>query len=117
MSMLIYLLCGLAFVPGLFNEKRKYPEPMKKCTFTLRFRFDSADWHETTFPTQLSDEEEAFVKNHLKENEYFPYWAFEFDCPSMFERLMEAHMDAVVAFVNKDVIAHDRTPFTKETVD
>ena len=90
---------------------------MQAYTFTLRFRFDSSKWHETTFQAQLSDEEVAFVKKYLKENGYYPFWAFEFDCPAMFERLMEAHMDAIVAYVNTELVAPGETPFTKETVD
>lgn len=90
---------------------------MKTFTFNIRFRFDSAEWHETTFLSQLSKEEIAFVKKYLKDNGYFPFWAFEFDCPAMFERLMEAHMDAIVAYVNKEIIAHGEIPFTKETID
>ena len=93
------------------------PTSMQAYTFTLRFRFDSSEWHETTFQAQLSDEEVAFIKKYLKENGYFPYWAFEFDLPEMFERLMEAHMDAIVAYVNKEIVAPDETPFTKETID
>ena len=90
---------------------------MKNYTFTLRFRFDSPEWHETTFLAQLSDKEEIFVKRYLKENGDFPYWTFEFDCPEMFERMMEAHMDAIVAYVNKEIIAPSETPFTKKTID
>jgi hypothetical protein len=90
---------------------------MKNYMFNLRFRFASAEWHETTFQAQLSDKEVAFVKKYLKENGYYPYWAFEFDCPAMFERLMEAHMDAVVAYVNKKLVAPGETPFTKESVN
>ena len=90
---------------------------MKNHTFTLRFRFDSSEWHETTIQAQLSDEEVDFVKKYLKENGYFPYWAFEFDCPAMFERLMEAHMNAVVAYVNKEIIAPGEIPFTNETIN
>ena len=90
---------------------------MKNYTFTLRFRFDSPDWHETAFQAPLTDEEVTFVKTFLKENGYYPYWAFEFDCPAMFERLMEAHMDAVVTYVNKEIITPGEAPFTKETVD
>ena len=90
---------------------------MQSYTFTLRFRFDSSEWHETTFTAQLSDEEVSFVKDYLKKNGYFPYWAFEFDQPEMFERMMQAHMDAIVAYVNKEIIEPGETPFTKETVD
>ena len=90
---------------------------MNTYIFTLYFQFDSAEWHETSFQALLSNEEVAFVKNYLKDNGYYPYWAFEFDCPAMFERLMEAHMDAVVAYVNREIITPDETPFTKDTVD
>ena len=41
---------------------------MQTFTFDIRFRFDSALYHETSFQLSLNDEEIDFVKSFIKEN-------------------------------------------------
>ena len=90
---------------------------MKTFTFGIRFRFDSADFYETTFDLALSDEEIAFVKAWLNDNGDMPFWAFEFENEGLFGRMMRAHVAAILSYVNWVVVAPDEVPFTEETVD
>ena len=89
---------------------------MKTFTFGIRFRFDTAEFYETSFDLALSDEEIAFVKAYLKGNGDMPFWAFEFDNPELFNRMMEAHIAAILSYVNTNVIEPGVEPFTEETV-
>ena len=89
---------------------------MQNCTFGIRFRFDSAEFYETSFDLALSDEEIAFVKAWLKENGDMPFWAFEFENEPLFKRFMEAHVAAILAYVNQNVIEPSDEPFTEHTV-
>lgn len=89
---------------------------MQTFTFGIHFRFDSAEFYETTFDLALTDVEIAFVKAYLKENGDMPFWAFEFDNPELFNRMMEAHVAAILSYVNNNVIEPDEEPFTEETV-
>ena len=89
---------------------------MKTFTFSTRFRFDTAEFYETSFNLALSEEEIDFVKSYLKENGDMPFWAFEFDNPELFNRMMEAHIVAILSYVNTNVIGPDEDPFTEETV-
>lgn len=90
---------------------------MQTFTFGLRFRFDTAEYYETSFDLALSDDEIAFVKAWLKENGDMPFWAFEFENEALFERFLEAHVAAIIDYVNKNVKAPGDEPFTEETVD
>ncbi len=89
---------------------------MTTFTFGIRFRFDSAEYYETSFDLELSDEEIAFVKAYLKENGDMPFCAFEFENEALFKRMMDAHIAAILAYVNKNVIEPREEPFTEETV-
>ena len=90
---------------------------MRNFTFHLRFRFDTAEYYETSFEMALSDEGIAFVKAWLKENGDMPFWAFEFENEALFNRMMEAHISAILSYVNTNVIGLDEEPFTEETVN
>ncbi len=89
---------------------------MQTFTFGLRFRFDTAEYYETSFDMALSDEEIDFVKAWLKENGDMPFWAFEFENEALFNRFMPAHTAAILDDVNKNVIEPGEEPFTEETV-
>ena len=89
---------------------------MQNYTFGIRFRFDSAEFYETSFDLALSDEEIAFVKAWLKENGDMPFWAFEFEKEPLFKRFLEAHVAAILAYVNQNVVEPGDEPFTEETV-
>lgn len=89
---------------------------MTTYTFGIRFRFDSAEYYQTYFDLALSDEEITFVKTYLKVNGDMPFWAFEFDNPELFNRMMEAHIAAILSYVNTNVIGPDEEPFTEDTV-
>ena len=89
---------------------------MTTFTFGIHFRFDSAEYYETAFDLELSDEEIAFVKAYLKENGDMPFWAFEFENEALFKRMMDAHIAAILAYVNKNVVEPGDEPFTEETV-
>ena len=89
---------------------------MQNYTFGIRFRFDSAEFYETSFNLALSDEEIAFVKAWLKENGDMPFWAFEFENEPLFKLFMEAHVAAILAYVNHNVVEPDGDPFTEDTV-
>jgi len=89
---------------------------MTTSTFGIRFRFDSAEYYETSFDLGLSDEEIAFVKAYLKENGDMPFWAFEFENELLFKRMLDAHIAAILAYVNNNVIEPGNAPFTEETV-
>lgn len=89
---------------------------MTTFTFSIRFRFDSTEYYATSFALGLSDEEVAFVKAYLKKNGDMPFWAFEFDNPELFNRMMEAHIAAILSYVNTNVIEPGEEPFTEETV-
>lgn len=93
-----------------------YVISMKKFTFDIRFRFDTSEYYETSFELELSDIEIAFVKAYLKENGDMPFWAFEFENEALFKRMMEAHVAAILDYVNKNVIEPGEEPFTEETV-
>ena len=73
---------------------------MQTFAFGLRFRFDTAEYYETSFDMALPDEEIAFVKAWLKENGDMPFWAFEFENEPLFKRMMDAHIAAILAYVN-----------------
>lgn len=90
---------------------------MQTFTFGIRFRFDSAEFYETTFDLTLSNEEIAFVKAWLKENGDMPFWAFEFENEALFGRMMNAHVAAILSYVNRKVVSPGDIPFTEETVD
>ena len=98
------------------NPNPFIPLQMKTFTFGIRFRFDSAEFYETSFDLALTDDDMAFVKSSLKENGDIPFWAFEFENEALFNRMMRAHIDAILAYVNKNVIGPDEEPFTEETV-
>ena len=89
---------------------------MTTYAFGIRFRFDTAEFYETTFDLVLSEKEIDFVKSYLKGNGDMPFWAFEFDNPELFNRMMEAHIAAILSYVNTNVIGPDEEPFTEETV-
>lgn len=89
---------------------------MKTFTFGIRFRFDTTEYYETSFDLELSDEEIAFVKAYLKENGDMPFWAFEYENETLFNRMLEAHVAAILSYVNNNVIGPDEEPFTEETV-
>ena len=89
---------------------------MKSFTFGIRFRFDSAEFYETSFDLVLSDQEVAFVKAFLKENGDMPFWAFEFENESLFNRMLKAHVAAILSYVNKKVVKPGEEPFTEDTV-
>lgn len=90
---------------------------MQTFTFTIRFRFDSAEYHETSFDLTLNDDEIAFLKGYLKENGDMPFWAFDYENEPLFNRFMEAHIAAILAYVNREIVAPGEEPFTEETVD
>jgi hypothetical protein len=89
---------------------------MQNYTFGIRFRFDSAEFYETSFNLALSDEEISFVKAYLKENGDTPFWAFEFENEALFNRMLEAHVAAILSYVNNNVVEPGEEPFTEETV-
>ena len=89
---------------------------MQNYTFGIRFRFDSAEFYETSFNLALSDEEIAFVKAYLKENGDMPFWVFEFENEALFNRMLEAHVAAILSYVNNNVVEPGEEPFTEETV-
>ena len=90
---------------------------MTKVNFPISFRFDFKEPHETSFQLDLSDEEIAFIKSFIEENEGQPFWAMEFDNPALFERMLDAQMEAIVSCVNKKIIEPEENPFTKESVN
>lgn len=90
---------------------------MTTFTFVIRFRFDSIEYYQTSFDLALSDDEIAFVKSYLKENGDLPFWAFEFENEALFGRMMKAHVDAILSYVNTNVIEPGEEPFMEETVD
>ena len=89
---------------------------MQNYTFGLRFRFDTAEYYETSFDLALSDEEISFVKAWLKENGDMPFWAFEFENEALFNRMLEAQVAAILSYVNREIVAPGDVPFTEETV-
>ena len=89
---------------------------MKTLTFRIRFRFDTTEYYETSFDLELSDEEISFVKTYLKENGDMPFWAFEYENEALFNRMLEAHVAAILSYVNNNVIEPDEEPFTEEMV-
>ncbi len=89
---------------------------MTTFTFGIRFRFDTAEFYETSFNLAFSEEEIDFVKSYLKGNGDMPFWVFEFDNPELFNRMMEAHVAAILSYVNTNVIEPGEEPFTEETV-
>ena len=89
---------------------------MQNFFFGIRFRFDSAEFYETSFNLALSDEEIAFVKAWLKENGDMPFWAVEFENERLFKRFMEAHVAAILAYVNQYVVEPGDEPFTEDMV-
>ena len=90
---------------------------MQTFTFDIRFRFDSAEFYETSFQLSLNDEEINFVKSFIKENgEYMPFWAFEFENEALFNRMLEAQVAAILSYVNREIVAPGDVPFTEETV-
>ena len=90
---------------------------MKSFTFGIHFRFDTEQFYETFFTLDLSKEEVCFVKTFLKENRDQPFWAFEFENEALFSRMMKAHVDAILSYVNTNVIEPGEEPFMEETVD
>ena len=108
------------FVVPLYRQWKTSPLAviviMTTFTFGIRFRFDTAEFYETSFNLALSEEEIDFVKPYLKGNGDMPFWAFEFDNPELFNRMMEAHIAAILSYVNTNVIGPDEEPFTEETV-
>ena len=89
---------------------------MQNYTFGVRFRFDTAEFYETSFDMALSDGDIAFVKAYLKENGYMPFWAFEFENEDLFNRFMSKHTAAIIDYVNKNLVEPGEEPFTEETV-
>ena len=89
---------------------------MQNFTFGLRFRFDTAEYYETSFDMPLSDEEISFVKAWLKENGDMPFWAFEFENEALFNRFMPAHTKAILDYINKHFLEEGEEPYTEETV-
>ena len=90
---------------------------MTKVNFPISFRFDFKEPHETSFQLDLSDEEIAFIKAFVKENEGQPFWAMDYDNQALFERMLDAQMEAIVSCVNKEIIEPGESPFTKESVN
>lgn len=90
---------------------------MQIYTFGIRFRFDSAKYHETFFDLSLNDNDVSFVRSFLKENGDQPFWAFEYDNEDLFNRMMEAHVTAVLEYVNRVILSPGDEPYTEETVD
>lgn len=90
---------------------------MTTVSFPISFRFDFKEPHETSFQLDLSDEEIAFIKAFVKENEGQPFWAMDYDNQALFERMLDAQMEAIVSCVNKDIIEPGESPFTKESVN
>lgn len=89
---------------------------MRSFNFSIRFRFDSAEFYETSFELALSDEEISFVRAYLKDNGDMPFWAFEFENEALFDRMMKAHVAAILTYVNKHVVEPGDEPYTEETV-
>ena len=90
---------------------------MQTFTFDIRFRFDSAQFYETSFQLSLNDEEINFVQFFIKENgENMPFWAFEFENEALFNRMLEAQVAAILSYVNREIVAPGDVPFTEETV-
>lgn len=90
---------------------------MQTFTFDIRFRFDSAQFYETSFQLSLNEEEITFVKSFIKENgENMPFWAFEFENEALFNRMLEAQVAAILSYVNREIVAPGDVPFTEETV-
>lgn len=90
---------------------------MQTFSFNIRFRFDTTEYYETSFDLTLSDEEISFVKIWLKANGGMPFWAFEFENEALFKRFMEAHVAAILAYVNQNLVESGNEPFTEDTVD
>lgn len=90
---------------------------MTTVSFPISFRFDFKEPHETSFQLDLSDEEIAFIKAFVKENEGQPFWAMDYDNQALFERMLDAQMEAIVSCVNKEIIEPGESPFTKESVN
>ena len=90
---------------------------MKSFSFGIFFRFDTDEYYETTFDLSLYDEEIAFVETWLKENDNQPFWAFEYENEPLFKRMMDAHIKAILAYINKHVVTRGEEPFTEENVD
>lgn len=85
---------------------------MQTFTFGLHFRFDTAEYYDTSFNMALSDDEIAFVKAWLKENGDTPFWAFEFENEALFNRFMPVHTAAILDYVNNNVIEPGEDPYT-----
>lgn len=90
---------------------------MQKYTFGIRFRFDSAKYHEAFFDLSLNDDDVSFVRSFLKEYGDQPFWAFEYENEDLFNRMMEAHVAAILEYVNRVILTPGDVPYTEETVD
>lgn len=90
---------------------------MPTINFPISFRFDFKEPHETSFQLDLTDKEIAFIKAFVKENEGQPFWAMDYDNQALFERMLDAQMEAIVSCVNKEIIEPGESPFTKESVN
>ena len=90
---------------------------MPTINFPISFRFDFKEPHETSFQLDLTDKEIAFIKAFVKENEGQPFWAMDYDNHALFERMLDAQMEAIVSCVNKEIIEPGESPFTKESVN
>ena len=90
---------------------------MQNYTCGIRFRFDSSKYHESTFNLALNEEDIIFIKTFLKENGDQPFWAFEYENEGLFNRMMEAHVAAILEYVNRVILIPGDEPYSEETVD
>ena len=90
---------------------------MTTVNFPISFRFDFKEPHKTSFQLDLTDEEIAFIKSFIEENEGQPFWAMEFENPALFKRMLDAQMEAIVSCVNKEIIDPGEPLFTKESIN
>lgn len=86
-------------------------------TFPYSFRFDTDELYAASFSLDLSEQEIADIKRFVHDNPGLPFWAMDYDCPELFDKMVDAHQSAILEGINAVKRDHGEPPISFEDID
>lgn len=86
-------------------------------SFPFCFRFDVVEPYETAFSVDLTVENVSDIKKFVRDNPGLPFRATDHDLPELFDMMIEASTNAIIAAINKTIIQNGEVPITYDDID
>ena len=65
----------------------------------------------------LTAENVADIKKFVRENPGLPFWATDYDLPELFDKMVEACTNAIIAAINQAKLQNGEAPITYDDIN